>query len=598
MFALVAPWSDRRFAGTVVGSKNPGSAVGSEAMAGPLPPAPKPPPAPGAKPLPALEPSPRGGSPSPPPPSTTRAALPRVCPSCLGRYPADFRVCPRDATPLEDAPEDADPMLGVVLADAFQIVRCIGEGGMARVYEARHVRLANKRFAVKVLLPAHAQSPEIVARFQREAEAASGIGHPNVIDVYDVHHTDDGLPYIVCEYLDGTDLATLIDDRGSIDVLLAVGIVRQVCRALAAAHARGIVHRDVKPENVFLVGDPDLPVVKVIDFGISKVDQTGGATLTRTGMIMGTPGYMPPEQARGARADHRADIYGVGAMLYHALTGRLPFDYEDPGEALSAVLTMDPPRPRSIDPSIPPALELIIQRAMAKDPDDRFATMEELDDELEPFGAEARASSMLPPHPLLPDGVTALPETPSGDPARPGSPTVVSAVAIPRARAAPKPNAALERVTREAQWARPTIALLTSGVYLWALALVVDALASLVRAGKEAPMSSTETLLVVLGVTALSITPLVFWVRHVHRAVWGNSVRSVEAAAMLRRVATNGVVAYGVGALLLRLLDSTFVPEIEPTAPLYSPLFCLISLGAAALAYLLPKYIVRRASRS
>jgi hypothetical protein len=496
----------------------------------------------------------------------------------MSRYPADFRVCPRDATPLEDAEEDHDPLLGSVLADAFQIVRLIGEGGMARVYEARHVRLPNKRFAVKVLLPAHAQSNEIVVRFQREAEAASGIAHPNVVDVYDVHRTVDGLPYLVCEYLDGTDLSTLLHRRGKLDVLLAVNIVRQVCRALAAAHEKGIVHRDMKPENVFLVGDPDLPVVKVIDFGISKVDGVGGASLTKTGMVMGTPAYMPPEQARGARVDHRADVYGTGAILYHALTGQMPFDYDDVGEALSAVLTMDPPRPRVLVPQLPPALELVIERAMAKDPAERYENMDEFDAELEPFGAEARASSILPPEPT---------GTPPPAGTQVVAPTVVSAAGPARAGAV-KSTAALERATREANWARPMIGLLTAVAYFWTAALLIAALASLVGAAKtEGGVNTTsETLLVIVGVGAILVTPLVFWVRYVSRSVWSNSVRAVETAAQLRRVTITALVAYAATALGSRFIDATLLPDLDPERAGFALLYAGVSLGAAAIAYL------------
>ena len=512
-------------------------------------------------------------------PSPGVQGLPLVCPSCMSRYPADFRVCPRDATPLEEAEEDHDPLIGAVLADAFQIVQLIGEGGMARVYEARHVRLSNKRFAVKVLLPAHAQSSEVVARFQREAEAASGIAHPNVIDVYDVHRTSEGLPYLVCEYLDGTDLSTLLERRGKLDVLLAVNVVRQVCRALAAAHEKGIVHRDMKPENVFLVGDPDLPVVKVIDFGISKVDGLGGASLTKTGRVMGTPAYMPPEQARGGRVDHRADIYGVGAILYHALTGQMPFDYDDVGEALSAVLTRDPPRPRSIAPQVPPALELVIERAMAKQPEHRYANMDELDAELEPFGAEARATSMLPPEP-------------NGAAAPMGIGQVAAKTVVSAGRA---PTAAIERATREANWARPMIGLLTAVAYLWTAALLIQAFGSLLAvANSEGVNSRSETLLVVFGVGAILATPLIFWLRHVYRSVWNNSVRAVEAAAMLRRITVAALVVYAAASLGLRLASSTIMPALEPEGAGFAVLLALVSLGAAAVAHL---FFQRRARR-
>src|SRR5262245_8247620 len=244
-----------------------------------LPDAPKPPP-----PGPGSGTGPVGYQPSR---SGSQASiLPKACPNCKHRYPADFKVCPRDASPLIDAPDEADPLLGHTLGDAYQIVRVVGEGGIGRVYEAPHTRLSNKRFAVRMLHAGYAQNRDIVARFQREAEAASGIGHPNVVDVYDVHHTDDGRPYLVGEFLDGQELGEFLQKAGKIPAPMAARIVRQVCRALGAAHARGVVHRDMKPENVFLVGSPTNPTVKVIDFGISKVGDAGGTALTRTGMIM------------------------------------------------------------------------------------------------------------------------------------------------------------------------------------------------------------------------------------------------------------------------------------------------------------------------
>src|SRR5688572_2310285 len=176
----------------------------------------------------------------------------RRCPTCGGRFPADFRVCPRDAVPLEDAPEGDDPLVGQVLAGSYEVTRVLGEGGMGRVYEARHRRLTGKRFAVKFLHQDLARQPEVVTRFQREAEAASGISHPNVVGVHDVNVTADGQPYIVAELLQGEELGEYLERAEKLSVSDAVRVVRQICRALAAAHETGVVHRDVKPENVFL----------------------------------------------------------------------------------------------------------------------------------------------------------------------------------------------------------------------------------------------------------------------------------------------------------------------------------------------------------
>ncbi len=226
---------------------------------------------------------------------------------------------------------------------------------MGRVYEARHTRISSKRFAIKMLHPEFARQPQVISRFQREAEAAAAVHSPHVVSVFDVHRTAEGRPFLVTEFLEGKELADYLSEAGKMQTGPAVRIVRQICKALAAAHAKGVVHRDMKPENVFLTGDLATPAAKVIDFGISKVGDAPGAALTQTGMIMGTPSYMAPEQARGERVDHRADIYAVGAILYCALTGSRPFDRSDPTATLTAVLTEDPPRPRSLEAEHPRA---------------------------------------------------------------------------------------------------------------------------------------------------------------------------------------------------------------------------------------------------
>ncbi|HVW30715.1 MAG TPA: serine/threonine-protein kinase [Polyangiaceae bacterium] len=497
--------------------------------------------------------------------------LGKICPSCLERYPNDFRVCPRDATELSEVEEqeEADALLGATVGDTFSIVRAIGEGGMARVYEGRHVRLPNKRFAIKVLHHMYAQQANVVARFQREAEAASGIAHPNVVDVYDMGITPDGRPFLVSEFLEGKDFATLLDERERIDSGVAVHVVRQVCRALAAAHARGVVHRDVKPENVFLVGDMESPVVKVLDFGISKFDGAGGATLTQTGMIMGTPGYMPPEQARGAKTDHRADIYGVGAMLYRAVTGKLPFDSDDAAEALSMVLTEEPPRPRAVQPSIPEALELVIQKAMAKDPDDRYRSMAELDERLAPFDPETPSSvSLLPPGP----GAT-----------RAARKTTVAAATV----RSPMASLEVEERTREAKLARPTMALLTVVTYAWLVACTVDAGTTALAALRGVVGSTpTEKLVVAIVTVAISLAPLVFWLRYVQR-VWRNSVRSVALARSLRRIVLAATVPYAFVALALRV--GLPLHDLR-----WAPLAATVSLASAVFALLTSSVVGRR----
>jgi serine/threonine protein kinase len=508
------------------------------------------------------------------------ADLPKVCGLCGSRYPEDFRVCPRDATPLANIEEGEDPLIGKVLGETYEIARLVGEGGMGRVYEARHLRLKDRRFAVKVLHPEFARQPDVVARFQREAESASSITHPNVVDVFDVHKTSDGVPYLVGEFLDGEELGDFIKRVGKLTVPMAVSVARQVCRALAAAHARGIVHRDMKPENVFLVERDGAPVVKVLDFGISKAG-SGNTHLTRTGMIMGTPSYMAPEQARGENVDLRADVYAIGALLYHALTGQRPFDSDDPSVTLNMVLTEEPPRPHVLAQEVPEALELVVQRAMSKDPRERYQTTAEFDFALAAFdsGGSLAPSMML--------------ATPAGDGA-PRSSSSGAALALPPVASgfeatartmmagiggAP-PSAAL--ATNQVRNARPTIVLVGTGLGFWLVGGAVDALAGIVRYLHAVELTMTEAMLLFFGIVFIIATPAVMFVLRVRRFVWPNSVRAVELASDLRRTAAAALVTYGTLALLMRALFTVLLRDSASLAEglLDTGLFAASAIGA------------------
>jgi serine/threonine-protein kinase len=458
-------------------------------------------------------------------------------------------VCPRDATPLTvEGAEGVDSLIGKVLGEAYQIVRLVGEGGMGRVYEARHLRLKERRFAVKVLHPELARDPEIVARFQREAESASSIGHPNVVDVYDVHKTHDGVPYMVGEFLEGQEFGSRLEQLGRIDVATAVHVARQVCRALSAAHKKGIVHRDMKPENVFLVDHDGQTSVKVIDFGISKVGQTGPGTgktnLTKTGVIMGTPSYMSPEQARGDKVDHRADVYAVGAMLYHALTGKKPFETDDPTSTLSLVLTEEPTRPRKVNAEIPEGLELVVQRAMAKEASDRFATMQALDDALAPFDGGPLA-------PTEPVGLHV-----AGEPRMKSLPTITKADATARTMIASGAGAG------GATLSRPTIVLTSLGLVVWLVAGVIDAAGGALRyARHDTDMTHVEGLLLMIGSGLIALSPAVYFVIYVRKNKWNNSVRALELAGDLRRTFFAAAVSYGVLTLGVRMTMNVVVRQ-------------------------------------
>ncbi len=331
----------------------------------------------------------------------------RRCRTCGEEYPSDYVVCPRDSTPLGLNRDAEDPLLGVVLAGTYRIVRTLGRGGMGRLYEAQHARL-DRRFAVKVLHETHAHSKDAVRRFEREARALSRIRSDEVLDVVDVLRTPDGRAAIVTARLEGEDLKARLDRVKKLPVTEAIPLVRQVCRGLAAAHAQGIIHRDMKPSNLFLESTADgRTVLKILDFGVAKL--RGEEEMTRTGAVVGTPAYMAPEQARGsAKVDERADVYAVGAVLYRMLTGRSPYVGDEPAQLLSALLHEAPPRPRSLARSIPPGLEAMIQRAMARDPDARPATVLELEEELAAFDPGGSAVGTWEPADDRPEGSTLI----------------------------------------------------------------------------------------------------------------------------------------------------------------------------------------------
>ncbi len=271
-----------------------------------------------------------------------------------------------------------DALVGQTLTDKYRVVRQIGRGGMGVVYEAEHVQLG-KRVAIKLMLEKYAEDAEATLRFKREALAASRIGNPHIIDISDIGTAPDGRMFVVMELLHGESLADAMKRTGSIPVPRATKIIRQVLRAVGAAHGKSIIHRDLKPDNIFLVGDEDH--VKLLDFGISKVlDSSPDAStrLTSTGAVMGTPLYMAPEQAMGEPTDHRADIYALGVILYEMLSGRPPFEGSTYGALITKVLTTDAPVLSELKPSLPRALVAATHRALEKEPARRFASCEDM----------------------------------------------------------------------------------------------------------------------------------------------------------------------------------------------------------------------------
>jgi serine/threonine-protein kinase len=283
----------------------------------------------------------------------------------------------------------SDPLVGSTVAGRYKVIKLLGEGGMGQVYLAEHSAI-EKRIALKVLRAEYAHKGDIVTRFQQEAISASRIKHPNVLDVFDFGQLENGCFYLAMEFLDGNDLADELQRARVLTAPRALPIAMQICRALQAAHSKGVVHRDMKPENVFLQRTADgEEIVKIVDFGIAQLkptneeahaESTKHRKLTKTGMIFGTPEYMAPEQASGKHADLRCDIYAVGIILYELFTGTVPFT----GETFLGVLTRhlnEVPAPmRTVFPDlqISGELEQVIMRALAKDPLQRFQSMNEL----------------------------------------------------------------------------------------------------------------------------------------------------------------------------------------------------------------------------
>ncbi len=287
------------------------------------------------------------------------------------------------------APDEIDPRLGTLIDGRYRLLRRLGAGGFGVVYEAEH-EVIKRRVAVKMLHASFAAEPEVLARFRREAIAATTIGHAHIVEVLDMGRADDGAAYMVLELLEGRDWATLLDEEGPQPLGRTVRILLQVLDGLAAAHEKGIVHRDLKAENVFLVtraGSPDF--VKIVDFGISKIMEEGGGTdvvLTRTGTAMGTPVAMSPEQLQGRKdVDHRSDLWAVGVMLHHALTGAWPFTGDTFAMLAVNVITAPPPSLAALRPDVPAEIETIVARLLEKLREKRFASAREVRAALEPF---------------------------------------------------------------------------------------------------------------------------------------------------------------------------------------------------------------------
>jgi eukaryotic-like serine/threonine-protein kinase len=302
-----------------------------------------------------------------------------ACPQCRAVFRGGFQRCPHDGTPLST--EDRDPLVGSVLADRYLVESVIGEGGIGRVYRARHVRMS-RRYAIKVPFGELAYDPKVRQRFLHEAEATSRLSHPNVIGVVDVGETPAGLLYMAMDLAEGVSLAQVVMEEGPLARGRVLRIVEQMAAGLGHAHARGLVHRDLKPENVILEREPDgSDRVRIVDFGIAILRDAEGHSgrLTTEGIVLGTPHYMSPEQACNLPIDHRTDLFALGLITYEMLAGVLPFD-GTPVEVARKNLGADAPRITTRVPGlvVDHYLQALAFWLMKKKPEERPQSADEI----------------------------------------------------------------------------------------------------------------------------------------------------------------------------------------------------------------------------
>lgn len=316
-------------------------------------------------------------------PPEQAVAVAKVCPQCGGEYETGDRFCPKDGSPLRPK-SGGDPLVGRVIADRYLILAQIGQGGMGRVYLAEHVKM-NRQCAIKVMNPSLIHDTESAARFAREASNAARILHSNVAAVFDYGEADK-IVYLVMEYVDGESLSTIVAREGALDPRRAIDLARQIADGLAAAHDLGIVHRDLKLDNIIVSRNrAGREIPKVVDFGIAKaLSDTPEDALTRSGLVIGTPEYMSPEQLLGDRVDARADVYSLGCMLYQMLTGEQAFAADSREQMIRRRLHEPPPHVRDVLPELPRRLDTLIVHMLARSPADRLASAAEARDSLDP----------------------------------------------------------------------------------------------------------------------------------------------------------------------------------------------------------------------
>ena len=325
----------------------------------------------------------------------------RTCPQCQRTYPDDADFCGKDGTPLPSASGVTESELASSLARRYRIVKKLGVGGMGAVFLAEQIALGNRPVALKVLSRRLLDDPEFLLRFHDEGTSTARIRHTNVVTIYESGQCDDGTPYIAMEYLEGETLRQALRRRGALPVAECTEILSQLARGLNAAHKLGIIHRDVKPDNVFLTrGDEGELIVKIVDFGIAKLRES--ATHTLFGTVLGTPAYMSCEQASGMRSDQldgRSDIYSLGVVTYEMLTGRVPFHSDTPLGYVRKHMLEEPPPFRAVAPGLPvsPQVEATVMKALAKDREQRYpSTLDFAHDFARAASSQPEAESPVP----------------------------------------------------------------------------------------------------------------------------------------------------------------------------------------------------------
>ncbi|MFN8875772.1 MAG: serine/threonine protein kinase, partial [Gemmatimonadota bacterium] len=362
----------------------------------------------------------------------------KVCPMCNAAYAGNQTFCSNDGATLRPMVEKKGDLTDTVVADRYRVLKKLGEGGMGQVYLAEHVRMKRKS-ALKVMRPDVGADPDAVARFTREATNASHIEHPNVAAIHDFGETSDGLIYLAMEFVEGKPLSSLLEDDGAMSPARTAIIIRQAAAGLQAAHELSIVHRDLKPDNIMVARHKDgTDKVKIVDFGIAKATNSDAQKVTSTGVMIGTPAYMSPEQVGGGTVTGSTDQFSLACTAFEMLTGALPFEGTTTYELITARITGSSRRLQQVRSDVPwPAgLEDVLQKAMAPTAEARYPTVVAFADAFEAAakgltvpdlrpsqaGTQILSSSDLPPTRVGPNPAAPKPGAPTPAPAAPAAP--------------------------------------------------------------------------------------------------------------------------------------------------------------------------------